>query len=395
MYLRTNGFGPRTTGRVGPGPDRSQLSPSLTYTSIEPKHSTEPMTPTRRRLLRGSASALIVGLAGCAAIPSGPDSTDDTPSPVGDGTYTSVYEDAIDSVVMIRTGQGQGTGFVVDDAHVVTNAHVVGRSTAVDVRFIDGQWRSGSVVGTDPHSDLAAVTVDTVPSAATPLPFVDDQPSVGREVVAIGNPFNLEGTVTTGIVSGTDRSIPAPTGYSIPDAIQTDAAVNPGNSGGPLMTLGGRVAAVINSGGGDNIAFGISAALTERVVPQLVEAGEYDHAYAGVSVTAATPGIAAANGLGDSRGLLVVEVADGAPAEGILEPSTRTRYYDGERVPVGGDVLLAVDGTELTTKEDLGSYLALETRPGDTVELTISRSGSELTVPIELGTRPLRRGPYR
>ncbi|ELY85930.1 S1C family serine protease [Natrinema altunense] len=357
------------------------------------------MTATRRRLLGGSASALIVGLAGCAAIPSGPDAPDgtssDAPSTAADDTYTSVYEDAIDSVVMIRTGQGQGTGFVVDDAHVVTNAHVVGRSTAVDVRFTDGQWRSGSVVGTDPHSDLAAVAVDTVPSVATPLPFVDEQPSPGREVVAIGNPFNLEGTVTTGIVSGTDRSIPAPTGYSIPDAIQTDAAVNPGNSGGPLMTLGGRVAAVINSGGGDNIAFGISAALTERVVPQLVETGDYDHAYAGVSVTAATPAVAAANGLGESRGLLVVEVADGAPAEGVLEPSVRARYRDGERVPVGGDVLLAVDGTELTTKEDLGSYLALETRPGDTVELTISRSGSELTVPLELGTRPLRRGPYR
>ncbi len=175
--------------------------------------------------------------------PIGPDAPDgtssDAPSTAADDTYTSVYEDAIDSVVMIRTGQGQGTGFVVDDAHVVTNAHVVGRSTAVDVRFTDGQWRSGSVVGTDPHSDLAAVAVDTVPSVATPLPFVDEQPSPGREVVAIGNPFNLEGTVTTGIVSGTDRSIPAPTGYSIPDAIQTDAAVNPGNSGGPLMTLGG------------------------------------------------------------------------------------------------------------------------------------------------------------
>ncbi|GAB7118206.1 trypsin-like peptidase domain-containing protein [Natrinema sp. JCM 9743] len=357
------------------------------------------MTATRRRVLRGSASALLAGLAGCAAIPSGPDSSDDTspdaPSTVAGETYAAVYEDAIDSIVMIRTGKGRGTGFVFDDTYVVTNAHVVGRSTAVDVRVTDGQWRAGSVVGTDPHSDLAAVAVDALPAAATPLPFVDEQPSVGREVVAIGNPFDLEGTVTTGIVSGTDRSIPAPTGYSIPDAIQTDAAVNPGNSGGPLVTLGGRVAAVINSGGGDNIAFGISAALTERVVPHLIETGDYDHPYAGVSVTAATPDIAAANGLGESRGLLVVEIADGAPAEGVIEPSTRARYRDGERVPVGGDVLLAVDGTELTTKEELGSYLALETRPGDTVELTILRSGSELTVPLELGTRPLRRGPYR
>ncbi|WP_222918894.1 trypsin-like peptidase domain-containing protein [Natrinema sp. SYSU A 869] len=359
------------------------------------------MTATWRQLLRYSSSVLIAGLVGYTANPnpSDPESTDDTQnesaSVTADTTYASVYEEVIDSVVMIRTAQGRGTGFVFDDAHIVTNAHVIGRSTAVDVRFNEGQWRSGTVVGTDPHSDLAAVAIDDVPSSATPIPFVDDQPRVGQEVVAIGNPFDLEGTVTTGIVSGTDRSIPAPTGYSIPDAIQTDAAVNPGNSGGPLLTLDGRVAAVINSGGGDNIAFGISAALTERVVSELVETGDYDHAYTGVSVTDVTPDIATANDLAESRGLLVVEVVDGGPAARILEPSDDARYGDHGRLPVGGDVILAIDGTELPTEEDLGRYLALETRPGETVDLTIVRNGSERTVSLELESRPMRRGPYR
>ncbi|WP_408958248.1 S1C family serine protease [Natrinema sp. 74] len=357
-------------------------------------------TPTRRRLLTYSGGALLAGLAGCTANPSNPESEsgapNETASPAtADSAYADVYQQTVDSVVMVRTAQGQGSGFVFDDSHVVTNAHVVGRSTAVDVRFTDGRWSSGTVAGTDPHSDLAAIDVNDVPSSATPLPFVDEQPSVGQKVVAIGNPFNLNGTVTTGIVSGTDRSIPAPTGYSIPDAIQTDAAANPGNSGGPLMTLEGRVAAVINSGGGDNIAFGISAALTERVVPRLIETGDYDHSFLGVSFTTVTPDVATANDLEEPEGLLVVEVVDGGPAEGVLEPSDDVRYTGRGGVPVGGDVLLAVDGTELTTEEDLGSYLALETRPGDTVELTVLRDGSERTVTVELGTRPTRRGPFR
>ncbi|WP_081597653.1 S1C family serine protease [Natrinema pellirubrum] len=224
---------------------------------------------------------------------------------------------------------------------------------------------------------------------------VDDPPAVGREVVAIGNPFDLEGTLTTGIVSGVDRSIPAPTGYSIPDAIQTDAAVNPGNSGGPLLTLEGAVAAVINSGGGDNVGFGISAALTERVVPELVEDGAYDHSFLGASFTDVTPAVASANDLADRGGLLVVDIVGGGPAAGVLEPSPGTEYTGRRRVPVGGDVLLAVDGTALATKEDLERYLALETRPGDTVELTVRRDGTERSVSLELGTRPARRGPYR
>jgi serine protease Do len=339
---------------------------------------------SRRRLLRAGGLALAAGLAGCGASePTGDDdtaSTDTTP-------YTQVYRDTIDSVLLIETGSGSGTGFVYDETHVVTNAHVVGETTAAEVRTSEGGWHEGEVVGTDPNSDLATVAVDGLPESASPLEFAQDPAVIGQEVVALGNPFNLDGSVTTGVVSGTDRSIPAPTGFSIPDAIQTDAAVNPGNSGGPLVALDGRVVAVINSGGGDNIAFGISAALARRVLPELIETGSYDHSFLGAALAPVTPALAEANGLDEARGLLVTQVAPDGPSEGVLQPS-EFEVVDGESTPVGGDVLLAIDGTTTDTTESLGSHLALETRPGDTVPLTVRRDGSERTVEVELGTRP-------
>ncbi|MFC6990042.1 S1C family serine protease [Haloplanus sp. GCM10025708] len=218
--------------------------------------------------------------------------------------------------------------------------------------------------------------------------MADEPAAVGQEVVVIGTPFGLDGTVTTGIVSGVNRSIPSPTGYRIPDAVQTDAAVNPGNSGGPLVSLDGEAVAVINSGAGDNVGFGISAALTRRVVDDLIEAGTFEHAYMGVSLVAVTPAIARANDLETPRGLAVVDVDPDGPAEGVLRPSEERAVVDGDPVPVGGDVVLAVDDTRTLTTEDLGSYLALHARPGDTVALTVLRDGSERTAAVELGRRP-------
>ncbi|MCG1003847.1 MULTISPECIES: S1C family serine protease [Halobacterium] len=354
----------------------------------------------RRRFLELCGASTLAALAGCSSSAPGGETTagvagnSDAPQETISQTeselnspYAEVYRETIDSVVLVRADGSQGTGFVYDETHVVTNAHVVGRADDAAIRFSEGDWSTGSVVGTDPHSDLAVVEVDSVPEPATPLPFADSEPVVGQEVVAIGNPYNLNGSATTGVVSGLDRLIPSPTGYRIPDAIQTDAAVNPGNSGGPLMSLDGSVLAVINSGGGENIAFGISAALTQRVVPELVRSGDYDHAYVGASFTNVTPQIAAANDLDESRGLLVLNVASDGPATGVLRPS-EAAYVDGRRLPVGGDVLLEIDGTTVPTPEDLWSYLALETRPGDTVELTVLRDGSRGTVDLELGTRP-------
>jgi len=349
--------------------------------------------PTRREIILTGGATVLAGLAGCSS----PLSTS-SPEPETDGgnetqpdaqpdDYTEIYEATIDSVVLVET-DGQGTGFMYDDQHVITNAHVVGTAQSARVRFTEGQWSTATVVGSDPHSDLAALAVDDVPEAARPLSFAADDPEVGQQVVAIGNPYNLNGTMTSGIISGVDRSIPSPAGFDIPDAIQTDAPVNPGNSGGPLVDLDGDVVAVINSGGGDNIGFGISAALTQRVVPELLATGDYDHAYMGVSFEDVTPVVARLNDLPAARGLLVVGVASGGPSDGRLQPSSEITIVDGERVPVGGDVIRAVDDTTIETSESLGSYLALETSPGETVDVTVLRDGREQTVQVELGTRP-------
>ncbi|MFC6730096.1 S1C family serine protease, partial [Natronoarchaeum mannanilyticum] len=233
----------------------------------------------RRRVLALGGAALTTALAGCgsrteAEQPQHPEQADQAST---ESPYAAVYRDVADAVALIRAPGGQGSGFAYDEHHVVTNAHVVGTADAVDVQFRDGQWRSGEVVGVDPHSDLAAVALDDLPDGVEPLALAEEPAVVGREVVAIGSPYSLDGTVTTGIVSGVDRSIPAPTGFRIPDGIQTDAAVNPGNSGGPLVSLDGGVLAVINSGGGDNIAFGIAALDARRVVPELIESGNYRH----------------------------------------------------------------------------------------------------------------------
>jgi S1-C subfamily serine protease len=358
-------------------------------------------TSTRRRFLALGGAALTAGLAGCSTASSAPGTTDTSattteptePTEAGPrsdaSAYTQVYRETVSSVALVNTGQGQGTGFLYDDTHVVTNAHVVRRASETQLRFQDGSWAEGTVEGTDPHSDLAVISTDAVPASAQSLPLVDEAPAIGQEVVAIGNPYNLDGTVTSGIISGVDRLIPAPTGYSIPDAIQTDAAVNPGNSGGPLMSLDGEALGVVNSKRGDSIAFGISAALTRRVVPSLIDTGEYEHSYVGVQMENVTPTIAEANGLDDPRGLLVVETASGGPADGVLQ-SSDIEFVDGRRVPVGGDIILAVEGTPMRSFEDLGSYLALQTRPGDTVRATVLRDGAEQTVEMTLGSRPDR-----
>ncbi len=350
----------------------------------------------RRSVLAGVGAAATSALAGYrAALPQSEaspkppgQSPGTSPNETADGSvYTEVYEDAGSSVVLVETGRGAGSGFQYDEDHVVTNAHVVGRANVVQLRYADGEWREGTVQGTDFHSDLAVIEVGTRPDGVDPLTLTDDTPAIGQEVVAIGNPYDLDGTVTVGIVSGTDRLIPSPGGFRIPDAIQTDAAVNPGNSGGPLMSLDGDVLAVINSGGGDNIGFGISAALTRRVVPQLIETGSYEHAYMGVTLQDVTPPVADANDLTEARGQLVVDTAPGGPADGVLEGSDIERA-NGGRVPVGGDVLLSVGGATVETQEDLASYLALQTRPGDTVEATVIREGTEERVELTLEARP-------
>jgi S1-C subfamily serine protease len=338
----------------------------------------------------------------------------------GSCDYTSVYDRTIDSVVAVQANGGLGSGFVyrtdagaaggtgtavgtgtstaagtptvTGTAYVVTNAHVVGDADSVLVQFAREESRPGTVVGRDRYTDLAVIRVDRAPGYADALAVADAPPVHGEPVAALGNPFGLEETITHGIVSGLNRSMPTQSGFAIPNVVQTDAPISPGNSGGPLVTCEGTVVGVTSAGisaqGAENIGFAISPTMVRQVVPTLIERGAYDHAYLGVSTAPLTPPLVAANDLGVTRGVYVHRVVEGGPASGALSGSTGTAVQDGTEVPVGGDVIVAIDGRPIGSGEDLSSYLVTETRPGETVTITVVRGGERADVDVTLGTRP-------
>jgi S1-C subfamily serine protease len=371
---------------------------------------------SRRQLLAGSTVALSVAAAGCSLqVPgtsgaqadetqSGPDNFPDefTPpsenpnKPVADSELAQVHRDTVDSVAAVRiensTGTAGGTAWVYDDNYLVTNEHVVRDSEAPFVRFNDIGWRRASVVGTDVQSDLAVVEARNKPDSATPLSMVADPVAVGTRVAAVGNPFGLTSSFTTGVVSGRNRNIDLPrSDFSIADGVQTDAALNPGNSGGPLVTLDGRVVGVVNAGQGDNVGFAISAAMTKDVVPSLIDDGEHHHSYLGVFLTDVTPALIDANSLGVTWGVYIDGVPEDGPAADALQGSDSRTTIRGQEVPVGGDVIVQMTNGDTTwsiqNSERLAAFLALETDPGDTIEITVLRNGERQTVDVELGRR--------
>ena len=301
--------------------------------------------------------------------------------------FSALYEETADSVVKIRAGSptegSQGSGFLYQGQHVVTNQHVVAGAQTVSVQFSDGVWRSARVVGADVYTDLAVLRVDSVPTGVDPLPVARDLPREGEPVAALGSPFGLRGTITHGIVSGINRSMEVGDGFSIPDTVQTDAPINPGNSGGPLVAMDGTVVGVNRARGGDNVGFAISAHVVREVVPELVRAGEFDHAFVGIRSVPVTPQVAVANGLDRATGIAVVEVLPGGPADGRLRAG---RIEDGTLT--GGDVIVAVDGTPIRTHEDLSRFLLLHADPGEQVTFTVVREGTRQAVAVRLGERP-------
>lgn len=352
----------------------------------------------RRRLLVAIGAGTLAGTAGCLSAVDGENDSSATESDNTSGSengspYTRVYEETVDSVVLVRVNgeQGQdrgglGTGFV-HDGYVITNQHITqGRST-VSVQFRRNDWQEASLVGEDAYADLAVLDAET-PDYAGSLSFLDQYPTVGTEVVAIGNPFGLNASVSTGIVSGVHRSLQNPSGVTIPDAIQTDAAVNPGNSGGPLVNLEGAVAGVISAGGGDNIAFAVSTALARRVVSALIENGEYDAPYLGVGAVPMTPAIAEANGLEEPIGVYINQVAPNGPTADVLRGSTGQTTVSGTPVPTGGDVLVSLAEQRIETPSELSSTIALDLSPEETTTATVRRDGGETTVDLSVGTRP-------
>ena len=314
-----------------------------------------------------------------------------------DPTIKELYRKAIPSVVSVyvtgsedpRRRGGAGSGFVYDDdGYVVTNQHVVGDTAYVELRFADGQWRTGEVVGADPYTDLAVVHVDDLPADAVALPVTDTTPETGERVAAIGNPMGLDGTITVGYVSGTNRSNLTGSGFSLPETIQTDAAVNPGNSGGPLLTLDGTVVGVNRAKAGDNIGFAIGPRILNRVVPALVDDGVFRPAYLNVRTVDVSPTVAEANRLDDTAGVLVVDVGT-EYAGSLLQGCDRVTRTRGRDVPIGGDVIVGIDGQPVRSTEELTSYLLTRTAPDETVELSLSRDGDELTETVTLNERPV------
>jgi len=354
------------------------------------------MKRTVTKISAGAAALVIAagtGAATYAALDDGgttavaPSSSSGTAQTVKDGALTigQVYDRTNASVLEITvttqapadgpmgsgTAQAQGSGFVYDSSgHVITNAHVVDGAESAKVRFADGKTYDATVVGVDASTDLAVLKVEAPSSALHPLELADSsQAAVGDVVVAIGSPFGLENSVTTGIVSALGRSMKAPNGYTITGSIQTDAAINHGNSGGPLLDLDGKVVGVnaqieSESGGNDGVGFAIPSSTVKSIVAQILEDGSVQHAYLGVSVTAAADGTAGAQ---------LAEVRSGTPA--------------AEAGLQAGDVLTAVDGDAVSSAAALQSAIDAR-KPGDRVILDYLRDGAHRTVTVTLGTRP-------
>ncbi len=361
-------------------------------------------------MLRGStvtAVLLAVAVVGAGAFVAGLPSTEPTSAdaatdaPAADGAalqggtcdYQALYNETIDGVVQVRTGDGLGSGFVYrlenGTSYVVTNQHVVGERSTVLVQFSRGDSAEGTVLGTTALTDLAVVRVGSTPDYVETLPFAEDEPRPGEQVAAFGSPFGLEGTITSGIVSGVDREMPTNEGVRIPSTVQTDAPINPGNSGGPLVRCAdGAVLGVNRAGGAEDIGFAIPADVVQQVAPVLVEEGEFAYPWLGIQATDVNSLIANASDLNVTRGVMVVRTVEGSPAAGNLQGATGIEEVSGFRVPTGGDVVLAINDTRVNTTQDLQSYLLTETRPGDTVELTVLRNGSETTVDVTVGERP-------
>jgi S1-C subfamily serine protease len=372
------------------------------------------------------AGGLVVLIAGLVLIKAGAvDTSDDNSSPViapaalarpasnsSQGlTVHDIYQRDAEGVAFIRStivqktpsafgfpqqqsSQATGSGFLIDnDGHILTNAHVVEGAKTVTVQLGDGAQQDAQVVGSDPSTDVALLKVDNT-EGAQPLQLADSSKvEVGDPVVAIGNPFALDRTVTSGIVSALQRQIQAPNGFSISDVIQTDAAINPGNSGGPLINGAGQVIGINSqiesqSGGNVGIGFAVPIKTAADVVSQLENGGQVHQAYLGISGGDIDPEIAHALNLPVTQGVLIERVLSGGPADDAgIKGATGQATIAGQTFPVGGDIITKVDGKPITGMDDVISAVN-EHKPGDEITLTIFSGGQQKDVTVKLGDRP-------
>jgi S1-C subfamily serine protease len=295
-------------------------------------------------------------------------------------------------------GTATGSGFVIDgEGHVLTNNHVIEGASKVTVKLGDSEKTyDAEVVGADPGTDVALLKVDAPKSEFHPLTLGrSSEAEVGDPVVAIGNPFGLDRTVTSGIVSALQRNIQAPNGFSISHVIQTDAAINPGNSGGPLINAEGAVIGInaqIATGGGGNgnvgIGFAIPIDTVRAELEQLKTKGEVEHAFIGITGGTITSELAKALNLPVEEGVIVQSVVKDGPADKAgLEAGGTSATINGEEVRLGGDIITEVDGEKIATMDELIEVIQ-EAKPGDELHLTILRGGQEKTADVTLGTQP-------
>jgi S1-C subfamily serine protease len=327
----------------------------------------------------------------------------------------SLYQSASLSVVNITTveyvhnrmlgelpEEGVGSGFVYDSqGHIVTNYHVIEDADELIVTLASGEEYEAVIVGSDAVNDLAVLYIDGGDELPPPLPLADsDEVQVGETVLAIGNPYGLDRTLTTGVVSALGRVIEgAEEGQFIAEAIQTDAAINPGNSGGPLLNLEGFVIGVNSqiistSGSSAGVGFAISANTVKVIVHELIANGVYLHPWLGVetvNLTAYSAALLSKAGMNITveSGVLVIGVESGSPAEAAgIRSGSRIVRFDRYMIPLGGDIITAVDDVQVETLQDLMIYLEMQKGIGDTVQLTIVRDGVERTVLLTLTTQP-------
>jgi 2-alkenal reductase len=320
-------------------------------------------------------------------------------------TLEGLYDRVSPGVVNIQTftqnngmvGQGAGSGFIIDnEGHIITNNHVIADATLVSVIYFNGIEVRAEVIGTDVDSDLAVIKVDKLIPESQPLPLGNsDNVDVGEWVIAIGNPFGNQNSLSTGIVSALGRTIPTgATPFSIPQSIQTDAAINPGNSGGPLINLDGQVIGVnaqIATGGeraNSGVGFAIPVNILRKVAPSLIAVGSYTWPWLGVEGTDVSLAIVQTNDLETQLGAYINGVVDGGPADlAGLQGTSGTREIGGILGPVGGDVVVEADGVSINSFGDLLVSVAFKD-PGELIELVVLRDGERVEVTVELEARP-------
>jgi putative serine protease PepD len=343
------------------------------------RHVTTPSVTLAAALAAGALIGAGGGAATYAALSSGKGNTVVRQVTVNDGQPTSsngmlsvqsIYQLAYKGVVEITSSQGQGSGFVYDGSgHILTNAHVVEGSTSVSVKFWNGKTLNAQVVGTDASTDLAVLKVNAPVSEVFPLSLGDSSKlAVGDTVVAIGSPFGLEGTVTSGIVSALHREMTSPNQFAIDNSIQTDAAINHGNSGGPLLDAQGKVVGITSqiessSGGNEGVGFAIPSSTVSSIASQLISSGKAEHAFLGVVLRDSS----------SQTGAAISQVRAATPAAAA---SLRA-----------GDIVTAAGGKPIRSASELRAVINAH-RPGDSISLTYTRGGTSHTVTVKLAARP-------